>query len=268
MRIATRGSKSGQCNICGEVGPLTEDHTPPKGCVRPRQVELQSLLRRLSDTQLGPKSRFSQNGVKYRTLCHRCNNTILGARYDPALIDFVNRVSVVLRSQLALPRELALGGRPQAISRAVIGHLSAQGVDRYRKGPLTEAVRDYFLDPSLPLPEPLRVFYWAYPHQSQVLVRDAAYIHIGEGKPFALWFMKFFPVAFMVTWDDVGRLPYPVSSFDAWRMAEVEAETELPLSLHPLPPDHWPEAPTDHSVLAFGQQAINVKANSGWPLIS
>src|SRR5690606_2194766 len=146
-------------------------------------------------------SRLSQNGVKYRTVCHRCNNTLLGAQYDPALIEFVNRVAVVLRSPLQLPKDFAILGRPQAVSRAVIGHLSAQGVGRYRKGPLTEAVRDYFLDPSLPLPEPLRVFYWAYPYQSQVLVRDAGYIHLGEGKPFALWFMKFFPVAFMVTLD-------------------------------------------------------------------
>lgn len=29
-----KGPKVGRCNICGEVGPLTEDHVPPKGVTR------------------------------------------------------------------------------------------------------------------------------------------------------------------------------------------------------------------------------------------
>ncbi len=260
LTISTRGPKSGQCNICGAVGPLTEDHTPPKGCYKPTQVEIQSLLRRLSNTTEGPKSRFSQNGVKYRTLCKHCNNSLLGAKYDPPFIEFVNGASEVLRSTVFLPSTLNIRGQPQAIMRSLLGHLAAQGVDRYRKGPHTEAFRDYILDDSLPLPPSLRVFYWAYPHRSHVMARDAAYLDISTGAPFGIWFLKFFPIGFMLTWDTTNPLPFPVQSFEPWRHADYSASVELPFQLSPVPPEHWPEAPTDQSILAFGREAIDVRS--------
>lgn len=259
--IATRGPKSGQCNVCGEYGPLTEDHTPPKGAYRPTQVEIQSLVRRLSRTNLGKKSRFSQNGVKYRSLCHRCNNALLGAKYDPAFNSFVNQASSLLRSTLILPQVISVPGQPQAIMRSLLGHLSAQGVGRYRKGPHTEALRNYLLDPSLPLPAPLRVFYWLYPHQSHVMARDAAYVDLGAGSPFAIWFLKFYPLAFLVAWDGPSTMPFPTECFDNWRSLDYAETVDLPIRLQPLPPEYWPEAPTDFSLLAFGGEAINVMAN-------
>ena len=256
--IETRGPEVGRCNVCGEVGKLTEDHTPPKGCYRPTQVELRSLLRRLSDTAEGPMSRYSQNGVKFRTLCHRCNNSLLGGLYDPAFIQFVNRVSTTLRSTLSLPDVMWLSGQPQAIVRSLLGHCAAQGVDRYPKGPETEEVAAYMLDSSLPLPERLRVFYWAYPHRSHIMVRDAAYLDLRSGKPFAFWLLKFFPIAFMVAWGEHSPMPFPIHTFDEWRHAPFSAEVEIPIRLRPLTPEHWPEAPLDTTILTYGREAISV----------
>lgn len=76
LQMVTRGAQSGMCNICGDDGPLTEDHTPPKGCVRPTAMELQHVTHRLhAGKAIKTKA---QDGVKYRTLCARCNNTLLG----------------------------------------------------------------------------------------------------------------------------------------------------------------------------------------------
>lgn len=258
-RISTRGPALGACNICGIVGRLTEDHTPPKGCYRPTQVEMQALIRKLADSAIGPESRWSQNGVKYRTICHRCNNTLLGGRYDKPLIEFVNSVATVLNSSIMLPPLLAVSGQPQAIARSVIGHLSAQGVDRFLKGPLTNAVRDYFVDESLPLPDGLNVHYWAYPYRTHVMARDAGYLDLRTGTTFVMWFMKFFPIGFMVTWDEVPRLPYATHSLSPWRDVPYEHVADLPLGLAGVPPEHWPEAPTDTSVVALGREAINVR---------
>lgn len=262
VSISTRGPKYGRCNVCGESAALTEDHVPPKGCYRPTQVELQSLLLRLSNENLGKKSRFSQNGVKYRTLCGRCNNTLLGATYDPPFIAFVNEVSKLLRTSLALPEILGITGQPQGIIRSLLGHLCSQGVDRYRKGPDTEAVRDYLLDISLSLPHPLHIYYWAYPYQSQVMVRDAAYLPLNTGKPFVIWFLKFFPLAFLISWGGPQLFPFHVQSMDPWRNIPFESTAHLPLRLRCIPPEFWPEAPTDFSVLVFGEQAINVRQAS------
>lgn len=255
--VTTFGPKIGTCNICGEYGPLTEDHTPPKGCHRPRQVEIRHLSYLLSGVNNPPKGRRSQNGVKYRTLCGRCNNTLLGIKYDPALIEFVNTVALHLRSPLAFPPTVTIPGRPQAIVRSVLGHISAQGVDRYSKGPLTEAVRDYLLDDALPLPTGIKIFYWAYPHRRHVMFRDAAYTHLPSGRSFVLWLLKFFPLAFLVAWDDPIGLAYPIHSFEPWRSAPIDGNAELPLSLSGIPPLFWPETPTKESMLMYGQEAIH-----------
>ena len=91
------------------------------------------------------------------------------------------------------------------------------------------------------------------------MVRDAAYIDFRGAQPFALWFLKFFPIGFLVSWDGPQELPYPVQCLDPWRALPYEAMVDLPLRISPLTPEYWPEAPTDHSALAFGAEAINVK---------
>src|ERR1035438_2045085 len=128
--VATFGSRNGQCNICGDSGRLTDDHTPPKGCRNPSKVELNHIGQLLGSDQPKVKGRFSQNGVKYRTLCHRCNNTLLGSKYDPAFIAFVNKVGTILQSSLHLPNTINIQAQPQAMLRSLIGHISAQGVKR------------------------------------------------------------------------------------------------------------------------------------------
>lgn len=260
--IATRGPKIGECNVCGDYGSLTEDHTPPKGCLKPTQVEMHHITRLLSDETKPSKGRISQNGVKYRTLCHRCNNTLLGTKYDPSFIAFVNGVGKLLTSSLHLPNSIAVRGKPQAIMRSLLGHISAQGVDRYKKGPLTEAIRDFFLDTTRPLPASLRIFYWAYPYRPHVMARDAAYLDIPSGKTFAIWMLKFLPIAFLVAWDETIGLDYPIHSFEPWRDCAFDLEVDLPVNLRSIPPEYWPEAPSGHSVLAYGKEAMFVKGLS------
>jgi len=260
IRINTRGPKNGRCNICGAYGKLTEDHTPPKGCLKPTQVEIRHLVELLSNETGSTKGRLSQNGVKYRTICARCNNNFLGTKYDPELIYFVNSVGQLLRSPIHLPPVLTVRAKPQSILRSLVGHMSAQGVDRYEKGNLTEALRDYFLDPTLPLPNGLNAFYWAYPHRSHIMFRDAAYLDIRVGNPFAFWMLKFFPIAFMITWDKPTPLDHHISTFESWRNIPFDAAVDIPITLRPIPPVHWPETPTDYTMILYGQEAVYIKS--------
>ena len=264
ITVATLGPKNGQCNICGDIGPLTEDHTPPKGCLKPTQVEIRHISSHLFSGPNTSRARRSQNGVKYRTLCARCNNEFLGAKYDPHFIAFVNTTAAHLRTSSYLQHMVRIVGRPQAILRSLLGHISAQGVNRYLKGPLTEAVRDYFLDESQPLPVGIRVFYWAYPHQSHVVFRDAAVLNItGGAEPFTMWLLKFFPIAFMIAWNEHLGLEYFPHSFDLWHNLRFEEEVEIPIVLSPTLPALWPEAPTVRTIIVYGQEAIHAAAYSG-----
>lgn len=145
-KFVTRGPKIGICNICGDQGPLTEDHTPPKGSARITQVEMHHIAALLCADKQRSRGRVSQNGVKFRTLCGRCNNSLLGTNYDPAFNDFSQRVSSYLKTALALPTIMHVRAKPHKIARSLIGHLCALGVDRYQKGPKTEDLREYLLD--------------------------------------------------------------------------------------------------------------------------
>lgn len=256
--VETRGPKSGQCNLCGTHGPLTEDHTPPKGCYKPNQVELRSILHRLSSSTLDRKSTLSQNGVKFRTICAYCNNTLLGSLYDPPFINFVNQIANYLKSQLELPDLVTVKGQPQAIARSLLGHMAAQGVNRYKKGLDTETFRNYILDVSSPLPGNIRIYYWPHPHQSHIMVRDAAYGSTKNNTAFLFWLLKFFPLAFMVTWDELSLIPR-LDNFDRWRNLPFETQSEIPILLRPPVNENWPEAPTDDSVLVYSRDAIDIK---------
>ncbi len=141
--------------------------------------------------------------------------------------------------------------------RSVLGHIAAQGVNRYLKGPHTEAIRDYILDPSLSLPMGLSIHYWVYPSRTQVLMRDAGFMDMSDSPPFAFWLLKFYPVAFMVVLDANPQLAFPTGNFEAWTDLPFEARTDAMLRLRPIPPLEWPEAPTKGAAIMFGQDAIS-----------
>lgn len=254
--IATKGPQIGICNICGNHEKLTEDHTPPKGCIRIGQVELQHIIHHLNVEKSGGKGRLLQNGVKYRTLCATCNNTYLGAKYDPAFIDFVNTVGSYLKTNIALPSTVPTEIEPQKVMRSLVGHLAAQGVNRYKKGPDTEPIKNYFLDDSLSLPENMRIYYWLYPYKNHVMARDCAYLDLMVGDPCIIWFMKFFPIAFMITFDQPAKLSFSLNELSRWRKEEIDFKTIELVQLTGLPHQFWPEAPTEHSVITYGREAV------------
>jgi hypothetical protein len=253
LTLTTRGPKQGRCNICGAVGPLTDDHTPPKGCVRPTGMTLQHVTSRLA---AGPAiTAKANNGVKYRTLCARCNNDFLGGRYDPALIDFVNRVAGLLASNLSLPSKMTIPAKPGRIVRAVWGHLAAVGVDRYLKGPDTEALRDFFFDESLPVPTSINVYYWVYPYRRQVLIRDAGIIDMHGPMRATYWLMKFYPMAFAV-WRPEGSYPLGFRDLAALCTSAPDAVVDVEVELARLPPELWLEAPTSTQGIMYGRDSV------------
>ena len=197
--------------------------------------------------------------MKYRSLCGRCNNELLGAEYDPALIDLGQQVSALMTSPVLLPRTMTVRVKPQRIARAVLGHIAAQGVNRYdEKSPTTLPLRDYILDPAKPLPVELRLCYWAYPHRSRVLMRDALIMTLFQpDKGAHLWLLKSFPLAFAALWERDFRFEVPAPrDFDAYSDAKIDDVVDMPIDLFDVPPEEWPEAPTNNTMLMVGQEAL------------
>ena len=260
--ISTKGLDFGVCNICGDSGKLTEDHTPPKKCIRITQVELFHIIDHLD--ALGQreiihnKGRRLMNGVKYKTLCEPCNSKYLGSLYDPAFIYFVNTVGEFLKSTLILPRMIPITIEPQKIMRSLIGHLSAQGVNRYKKGENTIPIKDYILNSSKSLPEDLNIYYWLYPYKYYLMARDFGYLDTRDGKSCAMWLIKFFPIAFLVTFAKPEEWGFHVNELSLYRDKPIDYKAKEYISLTNIPHPMWPEAPSDenHNVVLYGQEAI------------
>jgi hypothetical protein len=254
--VDTRGPKIGYCNICDAYGPLTGDHIPPKGTLRFPQVDLlhiADLLR--AEKPIGKrKSRRMQSGVKFRSLCSRCNSELLGARYDPALIEFTNSVSLLLKGAVAVPEVAFVNVTPGAIARSLLGHLLAVGVERRQTTPVLEAVSTFFLDTTLPLPHGLELHYWVYPYRRQIAIRDAALIaSFSKSEPIAFWCLKYFPLGFIVTW---GRREQHLPNLRDFMLSGGMHPARVPVVLRNLPPQNWPEAPSDEGAVFYGEGAI------------
>lgn len=254
--IATRGPKEGKCNICGEEGKLTEDHTPPKGCIKIKQVELHYIIQHLQVKYPQSKGRISQNGVKYRTLCDRCNNSLLGTKYDPEFILFVNSIGDYLKTHITIPPIVYVKTKPQKVMRSLLGHLCAQGVDRYEKNDFTESLREYFLKPEKPLPGEIKIYYWPFPYENHVMAKDCALIDLRVMEPVSVWFLKFFPIAFLVTFNEPKGYDFNLANLSQWKGKDIDFEAEAPVFLNRIPHQFWPEAPSKHTMVLYGQEAI------------
>ncbi|MGH8518246.1 MAG: hypothetical protein ACREUE_12390, partial [Panacagrimonas sp.] len=101
------------------------------------------------------------------------------------------------------------------------------------------------------------VFYWVYPQRQQVLVRDGLLLtDFFKAKPIRFYCLKYFPVAFMVTWniDDRSRIFAP--SLRDFMLHGGGHNADLPLPLRSLPHPRWPEAPTSHGAVLYGNDAM------------
>ncbi|MFK3844779.1 hypothetical protein [Stenotrophomonas sp. PS02297] len=247
----TRGPQVGECNICGTCGPMTVDHTPPKGWAPCVPMQVMEVMEPLKESQRHKYQKVN-DGVRFRSLCERCNRDVLGTLYDPELLRLVDAVTALPKTSLHIPGVQFVRIRPQRVMRSVIGHLCAQGVNRYKKGDITQPLRDYLLDPALPLPDMLSLHYWLFPFPTVVLTKDARIMNLVTRQNSILWSMKCFPLGFALTDRDYvfDGVP-PQHKMNPYRHKGVDDFVELPVDLITFPPRPFPEHPADNSMIAY-----------------
>ena len=259
-QYVTKAGKQGRCNLCGSFGLLTEDHVPPKCCVPAKPARYASVLQRDQRNKRQFKGTLVQNGLSYRTLCSTCNNTVLGGSNDNALGEMARQVRHLIEMPLFIPATSTIRIKPQRVARSVLGHLMAIGVDRFECGLVGEAIRKFVLgQQASPAPQ-MRLSYWVYKGNERVLIRDAGLDLLGTGKSIFFWELKFFPLAFVMTWDDdIGfKRELGIRNFDAYRDLAADSEAEVPIDLHPIPHPFLPELPTSHTAVMYTKDAIVV----------
>lgn len=264
--VDTRGRKIGYCNICDSYGPLTEDHVPPKGTLKVPQVDLLHIVELLgAERPVGRKrrARRMQSGVHFRSLCGTCNSDLLGSNYDPTLIEFSNAVGALLRGAVAVPEVVFVEITPGLVVRSILGHLLAVGLERRERTSALKGAIDFFLDPALPLPNGIDVHYWVYPYRRQVAIRDAALItSFFKTPPLCFWCLKYFPLAFMVAWDEKARR-IRLPNLRDYMLNSGTHRARVPVHLRDLPPQTWPEAPSNDGAVFYGDGAVGALPSDG-----
>lgn len=240
----------GYCNICGTNGPLTADHVPPKGASSLSAAETKTLIRHLSlDTQ---RPKVYQNGVKFPTLCDACNNGRLGGHYDPSLVDLTKDVSRIVRAAhsgtVVLPAEIKVGVKVHRVARSILGHLLAVLPYPYAGEPLVhapfpDAMREYFLDQSRPLPDQMSIYYWIYPSDLHVVARGFGISDARNPAWIVGDMIKFFPLGYWVTWEAPRSVTIPLPQLIANRAGGIDDVEDLRIPLRNVPPLGWPERP-------------------------
>lgn len=109
----------GVCSICKQEGKLSDDHIPPKSCGNNGRSLYISFTPEYLQSGSIKKQKISQNGLKFRTICPRCNNE-LGAKYDKDLFLFRQFIlSIISNSKIDMKyNELN-------VIKGILGHLLA-----------------------------------------------------------------------------------------------------------------------------------------------
>lgn len=203
---------SGYCLICGNYKKLSPDHVPPRGAITITKVE-QRHITEMMGVKANVKGVPSPNGGKFKTICHDCNNRVLGgvdhevARVCKDLtlkvkdyFHFANNPYPILQSKVDASK----------FSRAMIGHiLAATSVKECRKqpepSPYFQPLISFVLGDDRAIEDTHDIYYWFYPFSKHLSAKCVAFYN--EGHIATISLLSFFPIAFMVTKKDEGTYP-------------------------------------------------------------
>ena len=190
-----------RCNICGQLTGLTWDHVPPKFCFNNQKIKYNSLME-INKKEI--KKQISQNGIRYRSICSKCNNELLGSDYDKEYKKLVD----ILYKLYITPGEIGQfieihGIKINKVARAIVGHFLAAR-NEYFAGKGEDELREYFLNPNLKPPKEFSLLYYVYIYNTIMIIRDVVPKKLGnleyaipEG---LLSCINSFPVAFILAY--------------------------------------------------------------------
>lgn len=210
----------GYCLICGKHGRLSIDHVPPKGAITIGKVAQKHLTEVLGYKQEKIKGVKSSNGSKFKTICHECNNSILGGCDDEIAKvnkNLTNKIYEYFTFAQNIYPIVTADVNALKYSRAMIGHiLSATSVNDCKKEPFTTTyftpLQDFVLGKTNDISNTHDIYYWFMPSRRHI---SSKYIGMwSEGKQSALSLLSFFPIAFMVTEKGKGIYPSHASKLE------------------------------------------------------
>lgn len=237
-RVLLRGSHHGNCAIFGLHSKLTEDHVPPKSCGNIKDA----IVRRMFPDAYNGKfaHTISQGGLRFKTICSNCNNTLLGTEYDPALEALANEIKHDMeeshRTKQLIPGTKSYYCQPNRLIRSVLGHLLASmsvetTTENKPTPPLDALLQEYVLDPTKNIQQEISIYYWLYPANKKAIKHGAIGFMGTNGQCIYGHVSKFFPLGFWVTYNEKtsGRWKINGRKFNEFTCVNIDALARLPI---------------------------------------
>jgi len=215
-------------------------------------MELENVLHLFTRKQEDRrKFTISQNGIKFRTICQKCNNKLLGKKYDPIINEFTISVGKYLQSTLILPKIIFHKTKPIALIKGILGHLLAARIPTY-DGSFDVIARETILDEKKKIPNDIHVFYWIYPYAQVGIMRDFLMpSKRGDFSNFGFFqVLKYFPIGYLIT--DLPQYE-KLDELTKFRQLSIHDEVEIPIRLNRIEDPFWPEIVDRGNFLFIGQ---------------
>lgn len=197
-------SQIDRCNICGSKAKLTWDHVPPKSCYNNGPIKYNQLHKGIPSEKY---EGFFQSGIRFRSLCEKCNNDLLGAKYDPELQKITSEVNRLINTPVILPEIVYYKCNINKIARAVCGHLIA-AVNEYSDGSLYNELRDFLRNETALPPLNKKLLFRIYPHSTVIINQGFASINVlkkdklGDFPTGVCIMISSYPIAYLLCEDD------------------------------------------------------------------
>lgn len=235
----SKGTK-GTCNICGEKDvKLSFDHVPPQCVQESLKVEYSNIFGFKKEPHY-KKSRVSQKGIGFKTICEKCNNE-LGKKYDRSVQDLVVEIVPYLDLE-PFPAIIKVNCCPLSIMKSVAGHLLA--AKSYTSNSIIDQKLKAFLLGESDVG--LYFHYWYHPYKHTRVFRDfliprvrGVYTHGDPKDTFGVFsLLQFYPISFLVTnFPEYDNL----SNLNAYLNLQDEDSENITLELYRTFGEHYPD---------------------------
>jgi hypothetical protein len=229
---------TGVCHICGQDGPLSFEHIPPRQAFNDRRVVSVTFEEAI---HLGPdevpRGEIRQRGMGGYTLCERCNNNT-GALYGGQFVDWCYMGMSVLagaRGQPVLTYVLHL--YPLPVIKEIVTMFFSVNHDRFRTAN-PELVRFVMNPDSRGLPAKYRFYTYFNTSPRFRSISTSAMMRLGRSEPILISEFAFPPYGYVMTIDSDSPDPrlWEITHFTQYERYEL---AEIGLNL-PLLPVHTP----------------------------
>lgn len=248
--------KEGYCLICGSYGELTMDHVPPKGAITVSKIEQKHIFEILGADNIKLKGIKSHNGSRFKTICAKCNNEIIG-KDDQEVSSVIKELNTKIKKHFSgfhsINNSVSVRFDPIRFCRAMIGHiLSATTVNDCITEPVNSPyfspLQDFVLGNDNALNDTHDIYYWFYPNRMHFSGKIIGFYN--DGNFCLISILSFFPIAFLLTEKNKGIYPA-----QATKLAFNDSHIIMDLSLQNIKYANFPFISLEGNKMYMGNDA-------------